>query len=164
MLRRKILKLVCPLACTACLAAGYAAAGIWTALPVVFLALSAWLLAALGRSGSFSWAALILSAGLAAGGLFASVSFPLMMLAATLALAGWDIVLFTNAPVPDPPDGSTRLLSERHYRSLITALGLGLPAALIGPSIRIQIPFGWMILLGIFALLSLEGVWRRLKG
>lgn len=164
MLLRKILKLVFPLACTACLAAGYAAAGKWIALPGVLLVLAAWLLAALGRSGSFSWVALMLSVGLAVGGLFASVPFLLMVLAATFALAGWDIVFFNNTLAPDLPAGSIRRLEERHYRSLIAALGLGLLAAAAGPAIRLQIPFGWMILLAILALLSLEGIWRRLSG
>jgi hypothetical protein len=163
MLRRKILRLVCPLACTACLAAGYAAVGKWIAWLGVLLALSAWLLAAL-RSAAFSSVALVLSAGLAASGLFVSIPFPLMMLAATFALAGWDIVLFSNALTPDPPADMIRRLEERHYRSLISALGLSLLAAAAGSAVRIRIPFGWMVLLAILALLSLEGAWRRLRG
>jgi hypothetical protein len=164
MLRRKILKLICPLASTACLAAGFAAVGQWTAWPGVLLALSAWLLAALRRSGSFSWVALMLSVGLAAAGLLVSIPLPLMMLAATFALAGWDIVLFTNGLTPGVPAGSIRRLAERHYRSLIPALGFGLLAAVAGPAFRIQIPFGGMLLAAILALLSLEGIWRRLGG
>ncbi len=162
--RRKILKLFFPLACTACLAAGYAATGQWIGLPGIVLVLAAWLLAALERSGSFSWVAMILSVGMAAGGLFASIPVPLMLLAATCALAGWDMVIFTNTLTSDLPAGSIRRLEERHYRSLIPALGLGLLAAVAGPAIRLQIPFGWMLLLAILALLGLEGVWRRLSG
>jgi hypothetical protein len=164
MLRRKISKLVFPLACSACLAAGHAAAGQWIGLPGIALVLVAWLLAALERSGSFSWVAMILSVGVAAGGLFASVPFLPMLLAATFALAGWDTVLFTNTLTPDLPAGSIRRLEQRHYRSLIPALGLGLLAAVASPAIRLQIPFGWMLLLAILALLGLEGVWRRLSG
>lgn len=163
MLRRKILKFACPLASTVCLAAGFAAVRQWIAMPCVILALLAWLLAALGRSGYFSWVALILSIGLAASGLFVSIPFLLMMFAATFALAGWDIVLFTDALTPDPPADMIRRLEERHYRSLIAALGLGLLAAVSGPAIRIRIPFGWMVLLAILALLSLEGAWRKLS-
>jgi hypothetical protein len=43
-------------------------------------------------------------------------------------------------------------------------LGFGLLAAVAGPAIRIQIPFGGMLLAAILALLSLEGIWRRLGG
>jgi hypothetical protein len=164
MLRRKILRLVFPLACIACLAAGYAAAGQWMVLWGVPVALSVWLIAVKWRSSFLSLAALILSIGLAAAGVFLSAPFLLMITAATFALAGWDIVIFTNALTPDPSAGSFRRLEERHYWSLISALGFGLLAAAAGPAIRIRIPFGWMILMAILALLSLEGIWRRLSG
>jgi hypothetical protein len=164
MVWRKILRFVFPLACIACLAAGYAAAGQGWALWGVWLALLAWLPAFQWRSGFFPLSALILSIGLAAAGLFVSAPFPLMILAATFALAGWDAVLFYNTLIPDPPAGSAGLLEKRHYRSLIWVFGVGLLIAASGPAIRIRISFGWVILLAILTLLSLEGLWRKLRG
>jgi hypothetical protein len=163
MLRRIIVRLVFPLAGTACLAAGYATAGRWTALPLVLLALLAWLLTFKWRSGFFPLAGLVLSVGLAAAGLFVSAPFLLMILGAVFALAGWDLVLFNRTLDANPPAGSISLLEQRHYRSLALALGFGLLVAVAGPAIRVRIPFGWMILLAIIALLSLEGFWRRLR-
>ncbi len=163
MLRRIIVRLVFPLASITCLAGGFASAGRWRVLPVVLLVLLAWLLTYKWRSGFFPLAALILSVGLAAAGLFVSAPFLLMLLGALFALAGWDLVLLSHTLNIHPPGGSISLLEQRHYRSLALALGFGLLVAVSGPAIRVRIPFGWMILLAILALLSLEGFWRRLR-
>ncbi|MGD0174195.1 MAG: hypothetical protein ABSC61_07160 [Anaerolineales bacterium] len=161
MLWRKILKLVFPIACLACLAVGFAGIGQWIVLLGVLLALPAWLAAFKWGSGFFPTTALVLSIGLAAVGMLISVSPVSMILGATFAFAGWDIVLFQNNLNDDLPAQAVEPFEERHYRNLTMALGLGLLVAVAGSMVRIQIPFGWMILLAAIALLGLEGLWRN---
>src|SRR5271157_3270534 len=77
---RRLLKLACPAACAACLAAGYAAAGKWLMLAPVALVWLGWMFTA-------SWPPSVLlaaCAGLAAGGLWAGASPFLMLPAAAL--------------------------------------------------------------------------------
>ena len=164
MLWRKIISLVCPIACVICLAVGYAPIGQWMALLGVLLNLFAWLFARKGRSELLSLAALVFSLSLTVAGLFASASPYLMILSATLALASWDTALLDHARTEDSPAKTVDLLEKRHYQSLALALGLGLLLAIAGRVLRIQLSFGWMILLAILALFSLERVWRALRG
>jgi uncharacterized membrane protein len=163
MLRRKILKLVFPAACLACLTLGLAGSGGWIILLGGLLALPAWLAACKWGSGFFPTTALGLSIGLAAAGLLMSASPVWMILAASFAIAGWDIVMFQHQQHEDAPARETDLLEKRHYRNLAMALGFGVTLALAGSMIRIQIPFGWMLLLAAIALLCLEGLGRNLK-
>jgi hypothetical protein len=163
MLWRKILKLVFPIAGLVCLTAGFAGIGRWIFLPGVLLALLAWLAAFKWRFGFFPTAALVLSVGLAAVGLLMSAPPVWMIPGATFAFAGWDIILFQNDRSDDSPVPRADPLEKRHYRNLATALGLGLMVAMAGSTIRIQIPFGWMILLAAAALLGLEGLLRNLR-
>jgi hypothetical protein len=163
MLWRKILKLIFPIACLACLAVGLAGIGGWIVLWGVLLALPAWLASFKWGSGFFPTTGLVLSIGLAVAGLLMSATPFWMILGATFAFAGWDIVMFQNYQSGDSPAQGADPLEERHYRNLALALGLGLPVAVAGSMIRIQIPFGWMILLAAIALLGLEGLWRNLR-
>jgi hypothetical protein len=148
--------------CAACLAVGYALAGQWAALAAVLIALLAWLLARQGLSTWLSPAALVISVGLAAAGLFAGDSPTLMILSATLALASWDLVLLDHTLAGGSSAKTVTLLEKKHYQSLALALGLGLLAAVTGQMIRFQIPFGGMVLLVILALFSLDRLWRTL--
>ena len=149
---QKILSLVSPMACAACLAVGYAMAGQWVALVAVLIAFLAWLAARQRRSTWLSLAALVISISLAAAGLFAGVSPTLMILSATLALASWDLVLLDHTLAGNSSAQMVTLLEKKHYPSLVLALGLGLLAAVTGRMIRVQIPLGGMILLAILVL------------
>ncbi len=162
---RKTLSLVCPMACAAGLAVGYAIVAQWIALAVILLTSLAWLLAA-HKWPAAEWVsmALVVFVGLAAAGLFAGVSPSLMIFSATLALASWDLALFDQV-VTDLSSTSPEtitLFENRHYQSLILALGLGLLIAVAGRMIHFEIPLGGMIFLVILALLGLDRVWRAL--
>jgi hypothetical protein len=159
---RTILKLVFPAACLICLAAGYASAGLWIALPAVLPAGSAWLSACKWRSAFFPALGLASSVGLAAAGSLLSVPPAWMMLAATFALASWDAILFRQLPAGAWPAETFRLHEARHFRSLASALGIGLAAAAAGPLLSIRISFWWMMLLAALALAGLEGLRRGL--
>jgi hypothetical protein len=163
MIWRKILKLVFPIASLACLNAGFAGAGQWIALLGVLMALLAWLAAYKWGSGFFPTTALVLSIGLGVAGLMMSAPPVWMLLGSTFACAGWDILLFQNILSDDLPAQGVDPFEKRHYRNLTMALGLGLLFAVAGSMVRIQIPFGWMIVLAAVALFGLERLWRNLK-
>jgi hypothetical protein len=158
---RMVLKLGCPAACAACLAAGFASAGRWTAVPLAFIALTAWLSAGKWRIGFLPSGALAISVGVAVAGLFLSAPPAWMMLGAVCALAAWDVILFQRDSGISPSDPAC-LLETRHYRSLASALAIGLATAAAGPLMSIRISFWWMVALASLALAGLEGLRRRL--
>lgn len=150
--------------CVTCLAVGYGLVGQWLALSGSLLALPAWLFGYQWRSRSLFLAALLFSVGLAAAGLFAGASPALMMVSATLALAGWDGMLLDLSLADHIPANPVSLFEKNHFQSLALALVSGLLAAIAGQMLRFRIPFGGLVLLVILALLSLERVWRTLRG
>jgi hypothetical protein len=162
--RRMILSLIFPTAGAACLLVGFLSAGRWPALPVGLVTFCVWLAACRWRSGFLPVAALALSVGSAAAGLILFVPPVWMMLAAGCALAGWDMILLQDDLADAASADTARRLEARHYRSLIPALVIGLAAAVAGPLIRIQIPFGWMMILAALVLTGLEGIRRSLGG
>ena len=159
---RKILSLTSPIACAACLAVGYAMAGQWVALGAVLIAFLAWLAARQRQSTWLSLAALVISISLAAAGLLSGASPTFMIFSATLALASWDLVFLDHILAGSSSAQTVTLLEKKLYQSLVLALGLGLLAAVTGRMIRLQIPFGGVVLLAILALLSLDRLWRTL--
>ena len=55
-------------------------------------------------------------------------------------------------------------LAYSQYKSLASAIGFGLRAALDGRLLRFQLTFGGMILPVLLAFLSLDRLWRTLGG
>ena len=161
---RKIIRLVCPIISATCLGVGYATTGPWIASSVLVLALLAWLIAIKWPFGFLSSSALVFSVSLAAAGLLTGAMPLLMILGAALALASWDVVLWNRAFTSNSVSTSLTLIENKHYQSLVVALGLGLLAAVAGRLFRFQISFGWMVVLAILPLFSLERIWHTLIG
>jgi hypothetical protein len=128
------------------------------------LALLAWLLTWKWPSRWLPFAALALSVCLSAAGIFAGSPPVLMILSAALVLPGWDLAFFdlalTDSALFDLPSN----FAHSHSKSLTFVIILGLLAALDGRLLRIQLPFGGLILLVLLALLSLDRLWRTLGG
>ena len=163
---RRILSLVCPMVCAACLMAGYALNSRWISIAAGASTGLVWLLANKRPATLPPSVALVISFVWVAAGLMAGASSFLMILGTTFALASWDLALFDHA-LADSPISSAQtiaLFQNRHYRSLALALGLGLLVVVVGRLFRFQIPFGWMVVLVILALFSLERIWRTLIG
>jgi hypothetical protein len=133
---------------------GYVMAGQWSVFVAVFIALLACLFAFQGS------AALVGFVCLAAVGLLTGALPFLMILGATLALAGWDLARFDHILKNSSSTETVNRLEVKHYKSLVMAIGLGLLIAVTGRMIHFQIPFGVMALLAILALLSLQRVWQ----
>jgi hypothetical protein len=170
MLLRRTISLACPIVCTLCLAAGYAAQG-WglVALAGASTGLAWWLAhhwAAHKRPATpLPLVAFVISMAWSAAGLLTNASAWLMILSATFALASWDLVLFENSLTDNPlSSAATRALFQNtHYRSLALALGLGLLIVLVGRTIQVQVSFVIIGLLVLLALFSIAHLWRVLK-
>ena len=170
MLLRRTISLACPIVCTLCLVAGYAANGWGIAmLAGVSTGLAWWLAhqwAAHKRPATpLPLVAFVISIAWSAAGLLTNASALLMILSATFALASWDLVLFDHL-LADNPISSTptlALFQNTHYRSLALALGLGLLIVLVGRTIQVQVSFVIIGLLVFLALFSIDRLWRALK-
>jgi hypothetical protein len=161
---RKVIRLACPLLSVLCLGAGFAATPAWMAALVTVFALLAWLCALQWPFGFPAEWALILSVILAGAGLLSGAAPVWMLFAATLALAGWDILLWDRSLAKAAPAAGLTLLERKHYQSLAAAVGVGLLVLLSGRWLRFQLSFGWMVLLALLALFSLERIRKALAG
>jgi hypothetical protein len=159
MTMRRLLKQICPTASAACLVAGYALTGTWVALVPVGLVWLAWLFAA-------SWLAsfmLAASVALAAGGLWLGASPFLMIPAAALGLASWDLVGWDDF-LPSGLSGAVEARLERkHYTCLALALGPSLLVALVGHLLQFPIPFGGLLALALLLFLGVDRIWSLVK-
>ena len=156
----RLLRFLCPAAFAVCLAAGYALAGQWAGLALAGLMLLAWLFAA-------AWPpALLLAASVAAsaGGVWVGASPFLMIPAATLALAAWDLVRWDGFLAGDVPAEVRARLERRHYACLALAIGPALLAAMAGSGLRFELPFGALVAVVLLALLGLDRLWGQTKG
>lgn len=160
----KSLSLVGPAACSACLALGYALIEQWSGLVVVSLSFVSWLLARQKPDTMSPSAPLVFSVAMAAGGLLVGAAPLLMILAAALALASWDVVLLHHT-LADSSSSSTATISlfqRRHFQYLALALGPSLLLAFAGRSLHFQVPFGIMVFLAIVVLFGLDRILRTL--
>ena len=162
---RRILSLVCPMNCAACLAAGYAANGGWIAIAASASTGLMWLLAYKRPASLPPSGALVISVVWGAVGLLADATPILMILSTTLALAGWDLMLLdhTLTGCANSSAQTISLFENRHYQGLALALGPGLLIVIAGRMIHIGIPLGGLIVLTILALFGLDRIWRALS-
>ena len=162
---RRILSLVCPMICAACLAAGYAANGGWIAIAASASTGLMWLLAYKRPASLPPSGALVISVVWGAVGLLADATPILMILSTTLALVGWDLMLLdhTLTGCANSSAQTISLFENRHYQSLALALGPGLLIVIAGRMIHIEIPLGGLIVLTILALFGLDRIWRALS-
>jgi hypothetical protein len=152
----KNLSLLCILASLACMLAGFALGGHWTAaLPALLPAI---LMLQARRTGD-NWlpaAALVLSTGLAALGILSGVRPFLLGLSVIAALASWDLVLLENSLRDGGPPQHGAFFENRHLKSLALALGLGTLAVGVGGALQLSLPFGILVLLVVLVLFCLD--------
>jgi hypothetical protein len=160
---RKILAISSVILSTACLALGFARVSQWGVLITVLVPLLVWLPACKWPSSWLAAFALVVTICLAAAGLYAGSQPFWTLLAATLGLSSWDLVLFDRDLTATLAIEPIVMLEKKHYESLGLALGLGLAGAAAIRLIRFQIPFGGLVLLVILAFFSLDRIWRTLR-
>lgn len=159
---RKNLRLVCPLIAATCLGIGYSATVRWIAVVVGILQLLAWLFAIKWSFGILTSSVLVLSVCLAAVGVLIGAMPLWMILSAAFTLAGWDVILWNRTLPIHSLSTSLSLIERKHYQNLGMALGFGLLVVVPGQLLRLHIPFGWMVVLVIITLISLERTWHTL--
>jgi hypothetical protein len=115
-------------------------------------------------ANSLPSALLAASVILAAGGLYQGASPFLMLPAAALALASWDLVRWESFLLGDLPAEARARLERKHYASLLLAVGPAWLAGMAGRSIHFPIAFGVLVVLVLLALLVLDRVWKLVKG
>ncbi len=157
------LRLLSSLAGAACLGLGFAAAGQWGFVAAAVVVFTGSILDLKWPSGWLPPVALAVSIGLAATGIFTGAAAAWMLLAATLALATWDLALLDNALANNPPGQLTLRLERRHYQNLAIVMGTGLLAALASQGVQFQIPFVLMVAMVVLVLYLLLRLVRTLS-
>jgi len=151
----RLLKWGCLTIGAICLTAGYAAIGQWVLL---VLAILSWL------AGIFTagWSALVfvVYVGLAAAGIIVGAWPIVMILGATLALAGWDLANWENFVASGPRDKSISQYGWKHYANLGLALGSGLLVTIVGRLVNFRLPFGILAGLVVLVFLGVDLVLR----
>jgi hypothetical protein len=145
------------------LAIGYAQDSILLSAGAVFITLPLWVLASKKTSGWLPDFALVTSSVVASIGVYIGTSPYFMILTAVFGLAGWDLInLDHNLTNTSNPDLS-KLVEQKHFHSLLLALGAGGSLALLGLTVQFQIPFGLLLLMIIAIFLSFDRIWHKLK-
>ncbi len=156
---RRNLTLTCLVLTAFCLAFGCAGIGLGMAFTAGLLALGVWLLAYRWPSSWLPPVALVVTVSLAVIGLCQGASALLMLAAAVLALANWDLALLCRTPADSSLAGNLTLLEKKHYLSLLLVFVLAFPTILIGRIVHFRIPLAIMILLVILAVFGLNRAW-----
>ncbi len=160
---RRILRLSTLVGSAACLGLGFAAAGLWGFVAAAGIVFAGSILDLIWPADWLPAAGLAASNGLAATGVFTGAMTAIMVLAATLALAAWDLSLLDHALANNPPRQPTLRLERRHYQSLAVVVGTGVLAALASQGIQFQIPFVVMVALAALVLYFLLRLVRLLS-
>ena len=158
---RNILNLVCLILTVLCLTLGYSKIGPGMAFTAGLVILVVWLLAYRWPSSWFPSIALVVTIGLAVIELLQGAPALLMLAAAVLALVNWDLALLDRRSGGSLLGRNFTLLEKKHFQSLLAALGLAVPAIVIGRLVHFHIPFGLMVLLVLLAFFSLMRVWTQ---
>jgi hypothetical protein len=141
------------------LTAGYLLAGAWVILPAL---LGVGLLFIIARRSSEFQAASVPLVGafiLAAVGVLMGLSFVLLVVGCVGALAGWDLMLFSQTVKSAAKREDISLLERRHDQSLAMAVAIGLLFSLTAANLALSLPF---IVILLLCALALGGVYMGL--
>jgi hypothetical protein len=138
-----------------CLAAGYILAGYWLIFLAFPLLSITWLLT-YKRSRYVSASILLLGyVILASIGIIAELSSALMVVACTMALASWDLLLSDRSASRSSPGKPIGYLEKYHRNSLALATSTGLILSLISANISLRFSFALIAFLVLMAAGSL---------
>jgi len=143
-------------AATGALALGYALNGTW---PGAVLILFGGLAAGIAQPRSRVWSAsagLFLVTAAAAYGVWSGAAAMLMLAGIVAALAAWDLAYFERRIRHARRAADRRALIRSHVWRLSIALGAGFVLGWFSLGARIELDFGWLLLLGLIALLGLS--------
>ena len=160
---RKTFFVICLIILTLCLVAGYWISGQWIGAISAILMAPAWLLARKYPGSGLLLVCLMGSVGFAVAGRMLGAPPLLMIFAAAMALAAWDLLYLDSAMGNHSSTEGVRHYENKHLQSLALALGLGLLGTLFGGFLKIQIPFIVLIVFITFLLFALDRVLGYIK-
>jgi len=158
-----IAETICILAGMLSLAAGY----FQFDLPLVAIGcLVIGLLWLLSQWRRLDWAAslgMLIFTGASALGVWVGLSPFLLAISFLGSLLAWDLADFSRRSRRAAPEDNLRLLEKQHLMRLAGVGGLSLALTLAALIVRLQISFGWLLLLAIVAILGLLQLVKRLR-
>jgi hypothetical protein len=137
-------------------ALGSALGGLWFVAPPILVLGVAWLA---GQTRGWPWIAslgLAFSTVAAAAGLLVGLGAGWMLAGLVAALAAWDLHHFSHALESTPRVDGGGSLERRHLMRLLIAVGLGALLAVVALGIDVTLSFGFVLLLGLVAILGLS--------
>jgi hypothetical protein len=138
------------------LALGYASQALWAGAGICLAIGLLWLGS---RLRGWDWAAdpcLAGWAGMAAFGAWQGLPASLLLLAVVAALAAWDLDHFAARLRCAGVIAQRAELGRAHLRQLAIVAGIGLLLGAIALSLRVDLTFGWAILIATLAIFSLS--------
>jgi len=160
---RKILFIICLFLATISLSSAFLSTGNWIGMAFALISAPAWLLTRKYPHSGLAPICLLASVSLAAAGLLAGAPALLMIYAAALTLATWDLLSLDLALAGDSSEEQTRRYENRHLQSLGIALGAGLLLATFGRLITLHTPFALLLFLVALAAFGLDRIWGIIK-
>lgn len=142
----------CLLVSAGCLSIGYILGGYWL-ISLIFWGMAIfWLFTKKRLAFSLASSFLSIYVFLAAMGVIADLSIPLMVLGCTTALASWDLTIFEQSVVDNPSYKTKVPLEGYHLQSLAVAIFASLLLALVSSYLNLQFHFSIMIFLAVVAV------------
>ena len=155
---------ICLLISIICLGTGYILNGHWLILSAFFVMALLWLVV---KKRSILWAAsslLLAYVFLASMGILIHLSVPLMIVGCILALASWEMTHFSQGVLANANPNARASLEKYHLQALSIVLGASLLLSLVGAYANLQLSFGFVVIIVLFALGSLtKGIQYFLK-
>jgi hypothetical protein len=140
----------------AALTAGYALSGRWL-WAVVFALLGFLWLAGQRRDWEATTSIMLfLFVVGCVNGINQGVATPWLLVGLVTALSAWDLDHFTRKLRKAEQIDEVRVLEQRHLRRLLIVDGLSLLLAALALTIRVEIPFGLALILGLLAVLGIS--------
>jgi hypothetical protein len=141
----------CLLISIVCLALGYTLAGYW---PILFAIAAMLLLWSARKKEATFWAASSLLAVyvlLAMMGIILKAQLPLMVTGCVSALVWWDLSDFRESLAGEDSARTAATLEKQRLQLLALTSAISLGLAAMGPWLRMQLPFGVIVLLVMVA-------------
>ncbi|HJZ48381.1 MAG TPA: hypothetical protein VKE41_14490 [Roseiflexaceae bacterium] len=156
----RLLALFCAGLATFAMALGYAGQSLWAGAGICGAIGLLWLA---GHWRGWDWAAdpcLAGWVGMAAFGAWHKVGAGWMLGGLVAALAAWDLAHFAERLRGAGLVLQRAELTRTHLRQLASILGAGLLLGSIALGVRIDLTFGWALLIGALAIVGVSGLIR----
>ncbi len=140
---------------TLSLALGYGLSSLWAWTPLMVIIGLLWLVGQWYDWEGWASVGLILFIGAAAGGVWHDVAAGWLLGSVVAALIAWDLAHFSQHLNHAGHGENAAELKRTHLRRLLIVASLGLLLGGVALSLQLEFNFGWALLLGLLAILSL---------